>query len=260
MQAWFLSHFPKFYTVDPNPDYIENLPVAARWTLQKGHGEGATYRSLLDRITFDDVCWRPYEGHREFQPFEEVFWYSGWIMCGDRRVYRHLPERVLRQYGYVQSVPRPPTDVPALTPAEIVQAFTDFRTHTLKADDWGEQAGEQPWRMAEGYVRWYTVVSHPQILPLLPGDVPRPPNEEQIVAEQWERYEARSSPDTYDMVSGAVAHADEFLGQEVMSMTPQQLYAALQDVRQQIAPIITRRRAQRPRRRHQQHQHDQDQQ
>ena len=27
MQAWFLSHFPKFYTVDPNPDYIENLPV-----------------------------------------------------------------------------------------------------------------------------------------------------------------------------------------------------------------------------------------
>jgi len=41
------------------------------------------------------------------------------------------------------------------------------------------------------------------------------------------------------MVSGVVAHADEFLGQEVMSMTPQRLYAALHDVRQQIAPIIT---------------------
>jgi len=103
-------------------------------------------------------------------------------------------------------------------------------------------------------------VSHPQILPLLPGDIPRPPNEEQIIAEQWEWYEARSSPDTYDMVSGDVAHADEFLGQEVMSMTPQQLYAALHDVRQQIALIITRRRGQRPRRRHQHHQQDQDQQ
>jgi hypothetical protein len=140
-----------------------------------------------------------------------------------------------------------------------VQAFVDFRTHTLKAADWGEHAGEHTWRMADGYVRWYTVVSHPQILPLLPGDILRPPNEEQIVAEQWERYEARSSSDTYDMVSGDVAHADAFLGQEVMSMTPQQLYAALHDVRQQIAPIITRRRAQRPRRRHQQHQQNQDQ-
>ena len=191
MQAWFLAHFPKFYVVDPNPDYVENLPVAARWKLQKGHGEGVMYRSLLDCITFDDVCWRLYEEHMDFQAFEEVFWYSGWIMCGDRRVYRHLPERVLRQYGYVQTVLRPPTDVVELSPAEIVQAFIDFRTHTLKAANWGEHAGEDTWRMADGYVRWYTVVSHPQILPLLSGDIPRPPNEEQIIAEQWERYEAR---------------------------------------------------------------------
>jgi len=62
------------------------------------------------------------------------------------------------------------------------------------------------------------------------------------------------------MVSGAIAHADEFLGQEVMSMTLQQLYAPLHEVRQQIAPIITKRGGQRPRRRHQQHQQDQDQQ
>jgi len=114
--------------------------------------------------------------------------------------------------------------------------------------------------MADGYVLWYTVVSHPQIFPLLPGDIPRPSNEEQIIAEQWEQYEARSSPDTYDMVNGAVAHVDEFLGQEVTSMTPQQLYAALQNVKEQIAPIMTRRRGQRPRRMRQQHQDDQDQQ
>jgi len=215
-----LAHFPKFYVVDLNPDYVENLPVAARWKLQKGHGEGVTYRSLLDRITFDDVCWRPYEEHKDFQAFEKVFWYSGWIMYGDRRVYGHLPERVLRQYGYIQTVPRPPTDVVELSPAEIVQAFVDFHTHTLKAADWGEHAGEDTWCMAYGYVRWYTVVSHPQILPLLPGDIMRPRNEEQIIAEQWERYEARSSPDTYDMVSGDVAYADAQMGQEEV-MSPQ---------------------------------------
>ncbi len=152
-------------------------------------------------------------------------------MCGDLRVYRHLPERVLRQYEYVETVPRPPTDVVELSPAEIVQAFVDFLTHMLKAADWGEHAGEHTSCTTDGYVRWYTVVSPPHIFPLLQGDIPRPPNEEQIITEQWEQYEARSSPDTYDMVSGAVAHADEFLGQEVMSMTSQQLYAALHDVR-----------------------------
>ena len=101
---------------------------------------------------------------------------------------------------------------------------------------------------------WYTKVSHPHIFPPFPGDLPRPANEEQIIAQQWERYEARSLPDSYD----TVAHADEYLGQEVMSMTPQQLYAALQNVREQIASIMTRRRGQRPRRRQQQHQHDQE--
>jgi len=55
VHAWFVAHFPKFYVVDPNPNYVENLPVAARWKLQKGHGEGVTYRSLLDRIMFDDI-------------------------------------------------------------------------------------------------------------------------------------------------------------------------------------------------------------
>jgi len=65
MQAWFLAHFPGFFSVDPNTDYIENYPVAARWKLQKGHGEGLTYHSLLDHIQFDDVCWRSYEEHRE---------------------------------------------------------------------------------------------------------------------------------------------------------------------------------------------------
>jgi len=59
------------------------------------------------------------------------------------------------------------------------------------------------------------------------------------------------------MVSGVVAYADEHLGREVMNMTPHQLYAALQNVREQIAPIMIRRRGQRPRRR--QHQHQQDQ-
>ena len=115
-----MAHFPEFYSVDPNTDYIGNYSVAVRWKLHKGHGEGVTYRSLLDRIQFDDVRWRLYEEYSEIRGFEEVFWYTGWIMCGVRRVYRHLPERVLRQYGYVQRVPRHLTDVVELSPPQIV--------------------------------------------------------------------------------------------------------------------------------------------
>jgi len=36
----------------------------------------------------------------------------------DRRVC-HLPERVLRQYGYVQTRPRPPTDIGRLAADDV---------------------------------------------------------------------------------------------------------------------------------------------
>jgi hypothetical protein len=73
VHGWFLAHFPGLYSVDPHPKYIENYLVAAKWTLQKGHGEAVTYHSLLDRLQFDDVTRRPYEEHREIQGFEEIF-------------------------------------------------------------------------------------------------------------------------------------------------------------------------------------------
>jgi len=59
------------------------------------------------------------------------------------------------------------------------------------------------------------------------------------------------------MVSGVVAYADDQLGQEVMS--PKQWFEAMRHVRDQIAPILSRRRGRRPRRRQQQHEQDQDQ-
>ena len=96
MQGWFLAHFPGFYNVDPNPNYMQHYPFAAKWALQKGHGEGVTYRALLDKVGFDDVTWRSYKEHMEIQDFEEIFWYSGWIMGGVDKVYRHFPERVRR--------------------------------------------------------------------------------------------------------------------------------------------------------------------
>ncbi|RHN64984.1 putative aminotransferase-like, plant mobile domain-containing protein [Medicago truncatula] len=77
LTGWFLAYFLGLYSVDPNHNYMENYLVAAKWALQKGHGEGVMYRILLDRLQFDDVMWRSYEEHRDIQDFEEIFWYSG---------------------------------------------------------------------------------------------------------------------------------------------------------------------------------------
>jgi len=77
----------------------------------------------------------------------------------------------------------------------------------------------------------YRRLSHPQILPPIPGFPPRPANEEQIIAHQWEQHQARGLPDTDDMVSGTVSHADEYLGQEEMS-----------NAKEQLASVLTRRR------------------
>jgi len=58
------------------------------------------------------------------------------------------------------------------------------------------------------------------------------------------------------MVSGVVAYAYAQMSHEVMS--PKQWFEVMRHVREQITPILTRRRGQTSRRRQQQHQQDQE--
>jgi hypothetical protein len=238
VQAWFLAHFPDLYSVDESPKYFSNYLIASKWEIERGHGEGKTYYMLLDSMENDDICWMSYEEHMEIQKFLEIFWYSGWIMCGVEKVCRHLPERVKRQYGYVQDIPRYLTYVLSMRASHTPQAFIDFRPHTTKEESWGQPTKDIPWWFEDGNMLWYGRVSLPHIFPPIMGSPSRPANEEQIIADQHQHQE-RGSPDTYDMVSGVVFQADDYLGQE--GMTSDQLYAALRHVREQLAPVLTRR-------------------
>nr|ABN08597.1 hypothetical protein MtrDRAFT_AC157507g6v2 [Medicago truncatula] len=47
----------------------------------------------------------PYGEHRQARQFERVNLYSGWLRFRERMV-RYLPERVFRQFGWVQTIPR----------------------------------------------------------------------------------------------------------------------------------------------------------
>jgi len=50
----------------------------------------------------------------------------------------HVPERVLRQYSYVQTILRPPTTILPFAPADVVAAFLEFALHVISQQERGE--------------------------------------------------------------------------------------------------------------------------
>ncbi|MCI37661.1 putative IMP dehydrogenase/GMP reductase, partial [Trifolium medium] len=82
---------------------------------------------------------------------------------------------VLRQYGYTQTIPRLPTPAanPLATRDHISAQFAKYLYRVLTPDQRGLGA-ICPWYAAPGYMRWYFGISHPYMMPLPPGDPPRP--------------------------------------------------------------------------------------
>ena len=109
-------------------------------------------------------------------------------MAGKDRRVCHLPERVLRQYGYVQTVLRPHTDIGPLASKEVAMAFMEFALHVLSLQERGDMVPEnEPWSHSRGNMRWFCSVSHPIVNP--PAAIPNiPPYEEVIVEQQWVRH------------------------------------------------------------------------
>jgi len=72
----------------------------------------------------------------------------------DRRG-RHLPERVLRQYGYVQTILRPLTNIGPFTPADVAMAFLEFSLHVLSQEERGDLVpDDELWSHSRGYMCW----------------------------------------------------------------------------------------------------------
>ena len=62
------------------------------------------YRKHLDQLMSDGVCWMPYGDHHAIREFELISLFFGHIRLGSV-VVMHQPERVVRQFGYVQTIP-----------------------------------------------------------------------------------------------------------------------------------------------------------
>ena len=164
-QAWILEHFPTIgLAAIPNADYDETMPRIKKWIAQQSHENSEyTYRMFLERVTVEHVISKPYKSdHRQFRPFAEVSFYSGYLRYGIwRRPY--LPDRVLRQFGYIQSTPQnPPIGAPPTE--EIDDNFRHWHLHVLNDETRGQPITSYG-ECAPGYFDWLHRVSHPFLLP-----------------------------------------------------------------------------------------------
>ena len=114
LQGWILEHLPGPYPRKSNTKWKPERPCAGRWHTTRGHTVVHHYR-----LEVEDVRFFTYHDHREVRSFQLMCTYSGWLMCGKERVYRHLLEWVKRQFDFVQDVPRHPSDV-AEMPTEML--------------------------------------------------------------------------------------------------------------------------------------------
>ncbi|KAK2368550.1 hypothetical protein QL285_081736 [Trifolium repens] len=179
VQAWIHHHFPTLCECLEDQSYDETMPSANRYSPRGGDKSVRARRVSLDLLLGCDIHWAPYATHRPTRSLDEVCFYSGWLKCGGK-VAMYLPERVLRQFGHMQSIPCHPREsappflshqATALIPASL--HFASYRDWVLTAAQRGPLAID-PWYAAAGYMRWYFWISHPYMTPLLRGDTPRP--------------------------------------------------------------------------------------
>jgi len=201
LQGWVIAHNSHVVLRKKYLDYERVNPYMGRWTPKRGFADAEHFRGLLDSMEHCHVTWRSYEHRRDVTLFQDVCWYSGWVMAGKQRMLRHLPKRVLRQYEYVQTVPRPPTTVMPLAPADVAAAFLEFALHVVSQQHRGDQVpDDEPWKHSDRYIRWFYHVSHPIIVnpPLEPEiTVPRPVYQDVLVNQDWGRH----PPDPRQVIS-----------------------------------------------------------
>ena len=91
--------------------------------------KGAPYRARIDALKVTDVYWMSYAEHQGVRSYKLISSYTGQVRWGQIIVYIR-PERVVRQFGYIQTVP-PPSVRDLLTGTDIDDQWVHFSDHLV---------------------------------------------------------------------------------------------------------------------------------
>ncbi|KAL5194145.1 Protein MAIN-LIKE 1 [Glycine soja] len=150
LQCWIYEHFPSVAESTVDQDYDKASPRACRWIATKKTVKSIrtpSYRKHLDRLQIPD---------------------------GPVAVY-YRPERVVRQFGYTQTIPASPVD--------SWVSYDDIHDRWMHYEDHIVPVGEVcvvPGACSSDYIDWFFRISHPfmtpghAVDPLPHGHAPQP--------------------------------------------------------------------------------------
>ncbi|KAL2336472.1 hypothetical protein Fmac_010918 [Flemingia macrophylla] len=123
LQLWVWERFPKLMPVDIPPVPV-GVPIGLRWTVGTKNklpipDDVRSIRHVFDTMTRQDIIWQAYNPDVLTQLPEicrqgEGIWQSVCPLISFMTYEWHQPDRVMRQFGWQQSIPHPP-----MQPAEI---------------------------------------------------------------------------------------------------------------------------------------------
>ncbi|XP_045791204.1 protein MAIN-LIKE 1-like [Trifolium pratense] len=162
LQCWIHEYFPSLRRQAESGLDCDvpgaSFPRARRWRYRQGNVKLLEYRPVMDALTPDDMIWRPFQNHRAALPFDLVGMYSGYLRgC---TVVPYLPERCIKQFGYVQYIPLPPPPAPA-----IAFVDNDWIGYDIVVDRIVQPTRPATYaaEAAADYLSWYYIVSHPRV-------------------------------------------------------------------------------------------------
>ncbi|XP_050889896.1 uncharacterized protein LOC127095220 [Lathyrus oleraceus] len=132
-----------------------------RWSYKQRVLKVVDLRPILDELTLADIIWRPFEDHRGWTQFDELYLYKGCLKWGDTIV-PYLPDRCIRQFGYKQYVPSPPPDCRMDNDTNV--DWIGYHQSILVVIR-PTKLATTPSDIEDGYLDSYYCVSHPRLVP-----------------------------------------------------------------------------------------------
>ncbi|PRQ32170.1 putative protein-serine/threonine phosphatase [Rosa chinensis] len=173
LEAWIYEHFRNVVSPHLRVEYSKNEPRVNRWEPRKDAGLSLVYvQALRQQLDHMQAHKDPYRGHREAHPLLEITFYTGMLKCLDI-VEPYYPDRVLRQFGRVQTIPRnpyTPSRVRRVSDSKsykVVYEYFDglwqrWRDHVL-ADANRSTPVKFSYDCTPEYLSWYQKITHPYV-------------------------------------------------------------------------------------------------